>query len=426
MRITCALAALALMGTVAGCGREDDEGGGGGEGGAPTATAGFDGTTIKVGVISPLSGPVAVIGEPLTAGNQLAVDAINAKGGIAGKYKVEIVERDSRYDPPTAVQGYNRLKGDVTTFMQILGTPTISAILPQLKKDGITAGPATLDSAWVREPNLMPVGAPYQLQSINALAYWKSTDEGKGDKAVCAMTQDDPYGEAGFEGLEYGAEQLGVEVAVQAKFRQGDKDFTGQLQQLRRAKCDMVFLTALPTETAAILGTAAQAKFAPRWIGQSPTWVGALAASPLRPYLEARYWVAAEGPDYGDESVPGMKELVETLKRFPPKRKVAEGDFYLTFGFNQAKAVLAVLEQAVENGDLSKPGVLKAVEDLDKVELQGLTGDYTYGPVGERNPGRSTTLFKIDGDAPFGLKAVEVSYEADAAKAFTFEGEGEG
>ena len=102
--LVAALAACAVLGA-AGCGGADTEeepagGGGGGEaaegGGAPAKTAGFDGTTIKLGVLTPLSGPVAVIGEPLTAGNEVGFAAVNANGGIAGKYKVELVQEDTQ------------------------------------------------------------------------------------------------------------------------------------------------------------------------------------------------------------------------------------------------------------------------------------------------------------------------------------------
>src|SRR5215207_5180863 len=95
--VLIALTATALV--AAGCGRGDEEDGDGGSGGAPAKVAGFDGTTIKLGVISPLSGPAAVVGEPLTAGNRLWLDHVNGElGGIGGKYEVELVERDSRAD----------------------------------------------------------------------------------------------------------------------------------------------------------------------------------------------------------------------------------------------------------------------------------------------------------------------------------------
>jgi ABC-type branched-subunit amino acid transport system substrate-binding protein len=412
---------LALF--AAGCGGNEEDSGGGGEsaeGGAPPNVPGFDGKTIKLGVLTPLSGPVAVIGNPLTAGNQLYVDYVNSQGGVAGKYKVELVQRDTRYDPPTAAQGYNRLKGDVVGFMQILGTPIISALLPQLKRDKLTAGPATLDSLWVREPNLIPIGAPYQIQAINAMDYYiRNGGEGK---TICTMIQDDPYGEAGQAGVDFAAEELGFEVARTARYKTGDKDFTGQIQQLARAKCDAVFLVGVPSDAGTILGTAAQAKFAPQWIGQSPTWVGALAQSPLKDYLEARFWLIAEGPSWGDDTVPGMKDLMERKEQFKPKGEVADGDIYFSFGYNQAKAVLTVLETAVENGDLSKDGMLKAITDTEKVEVDGLGEDYTYGPIESRSPGRASTIFAIDASQPFGLKALETNFSSEAAKAYEFGG----
>lgn len=426
-RTTRGLTALALVAAlgVAGCGRDDDEGGGGGSAGAPENTAGFDGTTIKLGVLTPLSGPVAVIGQPLTAGNQLWFDKLNAAGGVAGKYKVELVQRDTRYDPPTAVQAYNRLKDETAAFVQILGTPTISAVLPQIKRDGTVAGPATLDAEWVREPNLVPMGAPYQIQAINGIDYYLRTEGKSGDKKLCGMFQDDPYGEAGSQGVDYAMEQLDQKLATSVKFRQGDKDFTAQVTRLKNAKCDMVFLTGLPTETGAILGTAAQGKFAPRWIAQSPAWVQALSQSPLKDYLEARFWVVAEGPAYGDESVPGMKELIAAKKEFPSKAKVADGDLYFGFGYNQARAMTAVLEKAVENGDLSHEGILKAVQETGTIALDGLSGDYEYGPIADRNPPRESSIFAVKADGPFGLDPLETNKASEAAQQFAFEGAAE-
>jgi ABC-type branched-subunit amino acid transport system substrate-binding protein len=420
-RTLLALLALVAALAIAGCGGgDDDEGGGGGEAGAPAETTGFDGKTIKLGVVTPLSGPVAVIGNPLTAGNQVWVDYVNSQGGVADKYPIELVQRDSRYDAPTAAQGYNRLKDEVVAFVQILGTPIISALLPQLKKDQVAAGPATLDSAWVREPNLIPNGAPYQIQAINAIDYYLRTEGKGGDSVICTMIQDDPYGEAGQAGIDFAAEQLDFEVAETARYKTGDKDFTGQIQQLRGGNCDMVFLVGVPSDVGGILGTAAQAKFNPRWIGQSPTWVGALAESPLREYLEARFWLVAEGPEWGDRNVKGMADLMDRKQRFKPRAAVEDGDIYFAFGYNEARAVTTVLEQAVENGDLSREGILEAIQDVETVEFDGLGEDYSYGPIDERSPGRQSSMFEVDASRPFGLKALETNFSSDAAEAFEF------
>jgi ABC-type branched-subunit amino acid transport system substrate-binding protein len=410
-----AIAALALGG--AACGQDEDEGGGGSAGGGePKKTTGFDGTTIKVGVLTPLTGPVAVIGEPLTAGNEVYFEAVNKKGGIAGKYKVEIEQADTQYKPDRTVQQYNRLKQNVVAFTQVLGTAPTLAVLPQLNKDKIVAAPASLDAFWVREESLLPIGGPYQIQAINALDYYVNKADGKG-KNICSMIQDDAYGEAGQQGVDFAAEKLGFEVAETQKFTVGTKDVAGQVSRLRSAKCDAVFLVATPTDAGTIWGTAAQMKFAPRWIGQSPAWIDELGKSPLAEYLKQTTWIAAEGTEWGDNEVPGMAEMVKNVEELRPKQ---EPDYYFAFGYNQARAMTALLEKAVEQGDLSRDGVKKALSELGTVSFDGLTGDYEYGAAEERNPPRTSTIFEVDPDKPFGLGTKEYEYESEFAKEFEF------
>jgi ABC-type branched-subunit amino acid transport system substrate-binding protein len=410
------LAALVLgVAACGGGGGDDDESGGGG--GEVSNVPGFDGSTIKLGVLTPLSGPVAVIGNPLTAGNEVYYEALNAKGGIAGKYKVELVQEDTRYAPPTTVQKYNKLKSQVVAFTQVLGTAPTLAVVPQLRNDNAIASPASLDAFWVREENLLPIGGPYQIQAINALDYYINQGDGEG-KRICSMIQDDAYGEAGQAGLEAGAEALGVEITETQRYKTGDKDVTGQIQRLSSAKCDMVFLVSVPSDAGTIWGTAARLGFAPRWIGQSPVWIDELAESPLAEYLQKTTWIVAEGTEWGDESVPGMKQMVADVEQFAPKQ---EPDYYFAFGYNQARAMTALLEKAVELGDLSKEGLLKASEELGTVSFDGLTGDYEYGPAESRNPPRSSTLFEVDPEKPFGLGTLEYNFTSDAANEYEFQ-----
>src|SRR5215210_578848 len=193
-RLVVLVSSLALV--AAACGRDEEK---------TTATTkagqaaqvqpgpGFDGTTIKLGAITPLSGLASVIGKPLTAGNKVFWDYYNQeKGGIAGKYKVELLEEDSVYDPPTAIQKYTKIKSEVVLLNQLLGTQINKAVLPQLKSDNVVAAPASLDSDWVREKNLLSLGGPYQTQFINAADYYLNESGGKG-KTVCFLGMDDAY-----------------------------------------------------------------------------------------------------------------------------------------------------------------------------------------------------------------------------------------
>jgi ABC-type branched-subunit amino acid transport system substrate-binding protein len=411
-RRVAACALVAALG-VAGCGRNDDKGGGGGSGGAPKASTGFDGKTIKLGVLTPLSGPVAVIGLPLTAGNQVWFDKLNAAGGVAGKYKVELVKEDTAYSNEQTKAKYTKIKNDVVMFSQILGTPPTKTVLVDLKTDGIAASPASLDAAWVREPNLLPIGSTYQIQFINA-ASWLIENEGFKDKPICMMAIESEYGQAGIEGLTYAAKELGFTIAATARFKGTPaEDYTGQVAQLQQAKCAAVFLTSLPSNTGTIIGFAALKGLTPRWIGQSPTWVSALAASPqLAPLLQKYFYWTSEGTTWGDTSVKGMKDLIADVAKYAPAQKP---DVYFVFGYSQAKGVHALLEKAVENGDLSRAGILKAIADVD-IDYEGLLGKYTYGKVAERSPSRGTVIFKVNPAVPGALEKVDTVNSDVAAK----------
>src|SRR6266516_1006282 len=69
--------------------------------------------TITLGILSPYSGPVAdPVGKPLARGVEVFFKSINDKGGIGG-FKVNLIEKDSKYDPQTQVQLYNQVRNQV-------------------------------------------------------------------------------------------------------------------------------------------------------------------------------------------------------------------------------------------------------------------------------------------------------------------------
>lgn len=415
--------ALALSLVVAACGRSDDSSSGGDSGGdsanagnPPAGVPGFDGTTISLGVLTPQTSLAATIGDPLTAGNQAYFDRVNAEGGIAGKYQVQLVPKDTEYRPEKAVQEYAATKDSVAMYVQILGTAIQEAVLVEQEADEILSGPATLDAQWVRNPLLMPIGAPYQIQAINGLDY-AIRELDATNATVCAMTKDDLYGAAGLEGLEYAAEQAGITIAEQQTFRQGDTDYTAQLGALSGAGCEIVWLTSLPTETIPIMTGASTSGFAPTWMANSPAWTGLLATGELGPYLSENFLLMSEGPEWGDTSVPGMAQMLEDIAAYAPDQ---EPNVYFAFGYAQAWAAAQILEKAVELGDLSQGGIVSAAEQVSELTFGDLLGNYTYGPAADRNPPRASTVFSVDpASAATGfLVAVETNQTSQAAEEY--------
>lgn len=389
---------------------------------APKAVPGFDGSTINLGVLTPLTGQANIIGKPLTNGNKAYYDMLNAKGGIAGKYKVKLDIKDNKYTAPDTITAYNQTKGDVVAFQQILGTPPLEALQPTLDKDNMFAGPATLDAPWYDDEHLMPILGPYQIQAINSIGYYVNKMDGKGKK-LCTLTSSDPYGQAGLEGAKFAVKQLDVKLTEQQTFTPAQTDYTAQISALQDANCDMVWLTGLPTETIPIMKRAVQVNFETQWIAQSPAWISLLPSLSDADYVGKHLLVASEGVEWGDTSVPGMKKMLAALKKYTPDQKP---DIYYAFGWLQATAMSQVLETAVKNGDLSHEGIIKAGADTKKFTFDGLVNDETFGPPDERDPSRATTLYKVTPDTVDTNGALTLiapdsqNFSTDAAKAFKF------
>lgn len=384
--------------------------------GAPKAAAGFDGTTITIGYIGPLSGPVAVLGQPVLTGMQLYFEGVNSQGGIGGKYKVKIVTEDHQNTEALAVQKYGKQKGDVV-MISMFGTHTTKAVLPEVRRDKLVMAPAGFEGFMIKDPNLLPIGSTYELMAINSVDYLMKKG-GKQNATYCALVRDDPYGNAGLKGWKFAVESSGKKVAQTSYFAAPDTNFTGQINQLKSANCDVVLVTTVPGQLVTIVSAAARANYTPQWVGQWPSWHGALLGTPVVDYLEKNVLIAGEGVEWGSAAVPGMAPLLAQLNRSRPDQKP---DLWVVVGFNQGRAMAALLEKAVAAGDLSREGLMKAMTQLGNVDNQGLGGNYKYGPINGRAPAMAGSIFKVNRQKPFGLEAVEVNYTSPLTAKFTFD-----
>jgi len=381
----------------------------------PPNVPGFNGSTIKLGVITPESGIASVVGKPLTEGNRVYWEAKNAKGGVAGKYKVDLSIQDSQYDVATALQGYDSIKGDVAAFQQILGTQIVKSVNQRLKADNLYGGPASLEGVWVKQPSLMPFGTPYQVLAANGLD-WYQKNGGQGKK-VCAMAQDDAYGASGLDGLTQAAKTLNVKVAKTVRFATGS-DTSAQVGELADAKCDAVMLVSLPNDTGSIVTKMVGRNFTPTVLGIAPSWLGGLENTDNGPFYQDHYVWLGYGAAWGDTSVQGMAQMLTDQQQYAPDQKP---DQYFQFGYGQAWAMDQVLEQAAKNGDFSKAGIKKASNQVGTLKFEGLAGDYKYGKsASDRNPPRDSTIAKIAVGQPQGLQIVATNYTSKAGNTVKF------
>ena len=111
-----------------------------------------------------------------------------------------------------------------------------------------------------------------------------------------------------------------------------------------------------------------------------------------------------------------MKPDVEEQQIGPARLDLVQGRVAVAGG---AGGIAFILEQAVKEGDLSRAGIQKAMVDVGTLTFDGLTGDYKYGPPANREPPRTTTIFRINPAKPIGLEVAKPSFESDAARQYT-------
>ena len=162
-RAGVSVAALLLSAalTATGCAAQNTGGSSGG-GGELKAGPGFDPktNTITVGDIVALSGPIAATAREQLAGQQAWFDKINAAGGIAGKYKINLITADNAYEAQKAVQAYNEIKDKVAMLSGVLGTPSVKALIPIANRDKMVIVPSAQDASIKDEPQILPRSPP--------------------------------------------------------------------------------------------------------------------------------------------------------------------------------------------------------------------------------------------------------------------------
>ena len=231
---------------------------------AATETAG---ATYKIGGIGPATGGAAVYGLAVKNGAQLAVDEINAAGGINGT-QIEFNFQDDEHDAEKAVNAYNTLKD---WNMQILmgtvtSTPCI-AVAEESNKDQIfqlTPSGSAVDC--VKYDNAFRVCFSDPNQGIASAQY---IGENKvASKVAVIYDSSDVYSSGIYEKFAAEAVNQGIEIVAAEAFTADSKtDFSVQIQKAKDAGAELVFLPIYYSEASLILSQANTMGFAPKFFG---------------------------------------------------------------------------------------------------------------------------------------------------------------
>ena len=254
------LAAAMCAGMLAGCGGgADTNDASNGDSGESTAAA------FKIGGTGPLTGDAAIYGNAVYNGAKLAVEEINAEGGVQFELKME----DDENDPEKAVSAYNALKdwGVQLSLGSVTSKPgeatasenfadRIFALTPSASAPAVTEGKDNVFQMCFSDPNQGTASAEY------------IADNQMGTKIAIIYKNDDVYSSGIYEKFKAEAETKGLNIVSTTTFTSSSAtDFSVQLGEAKAAGADLLFLPIYYQPASLILQQAKSMGYAPKFFG---------------------------------------------------------------------------------------------------------------------------------------------------------------
>ncbi len=376
MALSCAM----IASFAAGCGGGND---------APATTDGGasanTGDTIKVGGLAPLTGEVSIYGIACNNGIKLAIDEVNAAGGVLGK-QIEYIVYDEKGDETEAVNAYNKLVQNdkvVAILGDVTSKPCI-AVAIQAAKEGIPMITGTGTAV-----DITPYGSnifracftdPFQGEVMASYAFNKL---GAKTAAIIADNGSD-YSVGLTETFVSTAESLGMEIVANEAYATGDKDFKAQLTNIASKNPDVLFVPNYYEDVALIAAQAKEVGLTATMLG-ADGWAGTIAQlAGDTSTVNGAYFCNHYSPD-GDDP-----DLVNFISAYKAKFN-EDPNAFAALGYDAAKMMFAAMEAA---GSTDYAAVSSAMQALS---YKGATGSITFDA--ERNPIKSAAILTIEDGA---------------------------
>ncbi|MBF7097065.1 ABC transporter substrate-binding protein [Alkalibacter sp. M17DMB] len=343
---------------------------------------GDEAETIKIGVFGPLSGEVASYGTAVVDSVKLAVEEINAAGGVDGKM-IEIFDYDTKADKAEAVNIYNRLKdqdevvaiiggtisGETLAVKELAIADNMPMLTPTATSADVTIGAPSIFRACFLDPYQGSAAAAFSIESLEA-------------KSVAVLyNSDDAYSEGIAEAYKAAVEEAGLEVVYYDAYTSDVKDFNTYLTQIKSANPDVIFLPDYYNRVGLI---ATQM----RDLGIEQTAVGVDGWDSVEidyaEQVEGYYFVNHFAKDDPDAIV---QNFIATFKENYDKDPNALG----ALGYDATYIMVEAIKNA---GSTDAQAIIDA---LAEVEYTGVTGPISFNDEGDADNKNIAIIKIVDG-----------------------------
>lgn len=352
-----------------------------------------DADKYYIGGIGPTTGATAIYGTAVKNGAQIAVDEINAAGGINGK-QIEYRFEDDQNDAEKAVNAYNTLKdwgmqmlvGTTTTAPCIAvagktASDNVFQITPSASSpDVLSSGNGNVFQVCFTDPNQGVASAQYIAE--NKLA----------TKIGIIYDSSDVYSSGIEEKFEAEAKTQGLNIVSKAAFTADSKtDFGTQLQKAKNAGADLLFLPIYYQEASIILKQADTMGYKPKFFGVDGM-DGILTVENFDTKLaEDVMLLTPFAADAKDKTVQNFVKTYKEKYEDTPNQFAADS-------YDAVYALKAAIEESKATTDMSASDMCDALKGaMTKIKMQGLTGGkdgLTWNESGEVTKSPKAVIIK--------------------------------
>ncbi len=296
--------------------------------------------TIKIGGIVPITGPAAEAGKFMQNGAAMALEKINAAGGVLGK-KLEWVIEDDATTNPGAVLGFSRLvsRGDCIAYTGSIRSTQVQAISPDVVKAG---KPVMFGGT---NPGLTQAGNPWLFRcrpndnySARVISDYGVNTLKKTKWAIIHST--DAFGTGGKDALVENLGKLGITPVLVQGYTNQQTDFTPVVLAVKQANPDVVssYFT-FENDLGIFARQLRQLGVTAPWVG-SPSIINTTALNLAGRALFGTYGIADYTPDASPEATAYATEYVKRYKANPDNQStwIYDGLLILANAINTAKS----------------------------------------------------------------------------------------
>ncbi len=338
--------------------------------------------TLKIGSMSPLTGPYASDGTDIKNGVWTAIKVFEEAGGVPGYDKIEFFPQDTACDPRQAVAAANKLLN--LGVVGVVGAYCSSSTIPSsevLDEESIPMITPASTHQDVTDRGLEYMFRMCGRDDDQASAAAKFMKEALGAKTIFIVDDKTTYSQGLADGVEKACEKLGIKILGHEHVNQGDKDFSAILTMAKLKNADIFYMSLQGYSSAAMMTLQAKR------LGLKSQIVTQDAVFQPK-YMEvAKY--ASEGVylTYGltDPSTPEYKAFEE---RYVPKYGAIAA--YATYAYDSATALL----KAIKAAGSTEPAKIKA--ELMKLDYQGVAKHVKFRANGDS--GSSYIAYKVVDD----------------------------